>query len=162
MRDALRRLLGNLMLEGRLADTEGGVEVMPLPAVDAPLALVADDTEPVLSSLARHLQHAGFRIAVARNGTEVIERAREELPAVMVLDQQMPGPDGMEVVQQVRADSRLGSVPIVALSALVKSGDRERCLEAGANDYWSKPISGARLVRVVQAQLENRRKTEAL
>jgi len=83
---------------------------------------------------------------------EVVERAREETPAALVLDLQMPGPGGAEVLRQIRADARLASVPIAASSALIKSGDRERALLAGANDFYAKPMSGSKLTQMLAAQ----------
>jgi CheY-like chemotaxis protein len=61
--------------------------------------------------------------------------------------------DGLEATRRLRANSELANIPIIALTALAMPGDRERCLEAGANEYLSKPVSLKRLVEVIEAQL---------
>jgi CheY-like chemotaxis protein len=68
----------------------------------------------------------------------------------------MPGIDGLEATRRLRADTTLALIPIIALTALAMPGDRERCLEAGANEYLSKPVSLKRLVSVIEAQLQQR------
>jgi CheY-like chemotaxis protein len=69
------------------------------------------------------------------------------------MDIQMPEMDGLEAIQQLRTDSELLDVPIIALTALAMPGDRERCLEAGANDYLSKPIDLSRLAMCIDKHL---------
>jgi PAS domain S-box-containing protein len=150
-RDALRAALSRVV-EAQLAETDPGVETLPPVPTDASLVLLADDNERVLLELSRGLRRAGYRVTVARTGLEAVERAREETPAALVLDLQMPGPDGAEVLRQIRADARLASVPIVASSALIKSGDRERALLAGANDFCAKPMSASKLTQMLAAQ----------
>ena len=150
-REALRAALSQVV-EAYLTETDPGVEThTPLPP-DAPLVLLADDHEPVLFAVSRRLRQLGYRVLVTRTGTEAVERAREELPAALVLDQQMPGPDGLDLLRQLRADARLATIPIVALSALVKPSDRERALAAGANEYLAKPLSGAKLAQMLETQ----------
>ncbi|MGQ0605134.1 MAG: response regulator, partial [Anaerolineales bacterium] len=150
-RETLRAVLSRVV-EARLAETDPGLETLLPVAADAPLVLVADDNEHVLFALSKRLRTMGYRVTVARNGTEVVERAREERPELILLDQQMPGPEGADVVRQIRADSRLATIPILALSALVKPGDRERVLAAGANDYFAKPLSGQKLTQALETQ----------
>jgi CheY-like chemotaxis protein len=71
------------------------------------------------------------------------------------MDIQMPGMDGLEAIRHIRAepDPRVAQVPIIALTAVAMSGDRQRCMEAGANEYLSKPVSLKELVEVIEAQL---------
>jgi CheY-like chemotaxis protein len=92
-------------------------------------------------------------VVLTRNGKEVIERSREVNPDLILMDIQMPGVDGLEAIRRLRADPDLHSVPIIALTALVMPGDRERCLEAGADDYLTKPISLKHLAQTVETFL---------
>jgi PAS domain S-box-containing protein len=125
----------------------------PSPSMDAPLILLAEDNEDNINTFSDYLQLQGYRVIVARNGEEALERVKEEKPDVILMDVQMPGMDGLEATRRLRANSELANVPIIALTALAMPGDRERCLEAGANEYLSKPVSLKRLVEVIEAQL---------
>ncbi len=126
-----------------------------------PLILLAEDNEDNINTLLDYLQVKGYRVIVARNGHEAIERAREKRPDVILMDIQMPGMDGLEATRRIRADADastglstgLAVVPIIALTALAMPGDRERCLEAGANEYLSKPVSLRGLVKAIETQL---------
>jgi PAS domain S-box-containing protein len=116
-----------------------------------PLLLIADDNELILETITEFLQQAGLRVQAVRNGFELLERAVELKPDIILVDIQMPGMDGMEVIRRLRrsSDNDVASVPIIAITALAMSGDRERCIEAGANDYISKPIVLRQLVKSV-------------
>jgi CheY-like chemotaxis protein len=114
--------------------------------------LLAEDSETNINTVSEYLTIKGYQVVVARNGAEAIERARETRPAVIVMDIQMPGMDGLEATRRVRADADLKKIPIIAMTALTMPGDRERCLEAGANEYVGKPISLKDLVRMIEEQ----------
>jgi PAS domain S-box-containing protein len=120
---------------------------------EAPLILLVEDNEPNIVVLQDALAAQGYALAIARDGIAALERARATPPALMVLDIQLPGMSGLEVIRQVRADDTLRTVPIVALTALVMPGDRERCLEAGANAYLAKPVQLTTLLKTIAAQL---------
>jgi len=92
-------------------------------------------------------------VIVARDGHEAIRRASEEKPEVILMDIQMPGLDGLEAIRRIRTEAGLVKTPIIALTALTMPGDRERCLEAGANDYLSKPVGLRNLLSAIEAQL---------
>jgi CheY-like chemotaxis protein len=123
------------------------------PAGGGPVTvLLAEDSETNINTVSEYLTIKGYQVVVARNGAEAIERARETRPAVIVMDIQMPGMDGLEATRRVRADADLNKIPIIAMTALTMPGDRERCLEAGANEYVGKPISLKDLVRMIEEQ----------
>ncbi|HAJ58251.1 MAG TPA: hypothetical protein DCP31_02415 [Cyanobacteria bacterium UBA8543] len=107
----------------------------------SPLILLAEDNEANLSTMMDYLQIQGFRLSVARNGIEAVEIAKQQKPDFILMDIQMPEMDGLEAIQQIRAEADLATITIIALTALAMPGDRERCIAAGANDYMSKPIS---------------------
>ncbi len=108
---------------------------------EAPLILMAEDNVDSLEMLLEYLELRGFRVVVAHNGEEAIQLAGERQPAIILMDIQMPRVDGLEAIRRIRADAELASIPIIALTALAMPGDRERCLEAGANDYLCKPVN---------------------
>ncbi len=105
-----------------------------------PYILLVEDNETNITTFSDYLQVRGYEVQIARTGHEVLERLAESTPDLVLLDIQMPGMDGLEVMQQVRANEQWRDLPIIALTALAMSGDRERCLAAGANEYLSKPI----------------------
>jgi len=82
-----------------------------------------------------------------------LAKAEETLPDIIIMDIQMPELDGLEAIQRLRMDQRFISTPIIALTSLAMSGDRERCLEAGANEYMSKPVSLKTLAEKIQELL---------
>jgi CheY-like chemotaxis protein len=118
-----------------------------------PLILLAEDNETTIHMLTDYLVRLGYRVTVARTGTEALQHAREEQPALIVMDMQMPGMDGMEATRRIREDSALAALPIIALTALAMPGDDERFLAAGANDYLSKPVDLKKLVQAIEKHL---------
>jgi CheY-like chemotaxis protein len=100
----------------------------------------------------------GNRVVVARNGADAIARARDMHLDVILMDMQMPDMDGLEATRRIRTDPGLAPIPIIALTALAMPGDRERCMEAGADDYLSKPVSLNGLVRTIEQQLARSRR----
>jgi signal transduction histidine kinase/DNA-binding response OmpR family regulator len=124
---------------------------------DRPLVLMAEDNEDNINTILDYLLVKRYRGVVARNGFEAVERAREEKPDVILMDIQMPGLDGLEAIRRIRADSELVTIPIIAMTALAMPGDYERCLQAGADGYMSKPISLKGLIKAIEAQLSRDR-----
>jgi PAS domain S-box-containing protein len=119
----------------------------------APLLLLAEDNEANINTLARYLMAKGYRLIIARDGQEAIDRAREIHPEVILMDVQMPGLDGLEAIRRLRRDPSFAKTIIIALTALAMPGDRERCLREGATEYLSKPVSLKALVQLLEAQL---------
>ena len=87
-----------------------------------------------------YLKSQGYQIVVAHDGLEAIEKAETSNPQVILMDIQMPVMDGLEAIRRLRANPRFETTPVIALTALAMRGDRERCLEAGADEYMSKPV----------------------
>ncbi len=119
----------------------------------AALILLAEDNEANIRTVSRYLQRKGYQLIVARNGVEAIERTKQERPALILMDIQMPELDGLQAIGRLRADREFAHTPIIALTALAMPGDQERCLAAGANVYLSKPVSLGQLAREIEAQL---------
>jgi PAS domain S-box-containing protein len=118
------------------------------------LILLAEDNEANVITLTEFLTSMDYQVIVARNGKEAIDRAIEERPDIVLMDIQMPEVDGLEATRTIRANDKLADLPIIALTALAMPGDRERCLEAGANDYLSKPVSLRRLIEKISVHLQ--------
>jgi CheY-like chemotaxis protein len=119
----------------------------------APLILLVEDRESNIAVLEDALPPYGYQVVVARDGLVALMRARETRPALILMDIQLPGLSGIDVIQQIRADPHLRQIPIIALTALVLPGDRERCLDAGADEYLAKPVSLRMLLATIAARL---------
>jgi len=119
----------------------------------APLILLAEDNEANISNFTIYLTAVNYRLIVANNGQEAIALAKSEKPDIILMDIQMPNLDGLTAMQQIRQTPELASTMIIALTALAMPGDRERCLSAGANDYFTKPIKLKQLAVKIQELL---------
>jgi PAS domain S-box-containing protein len=118
----------------------------PLPGTRV---LLVEDNDVQRALLAEALEGHGFRVEEAGNGEEALEKAAAIVPDVIVMDVQMPGMDGLEATRRLRAIPALAGTPVLALTALVMPGDRERCREAGADEYLAKPVPLATLAAAV-------------
>jgi CheY-like chemotaxis protein len=108
--------------------------------------LLVEDNETQRSLFSEALGARGFRVEVARNGAEALELAEALEPDLVVMDIQMPGMDGLEATRRLRASPSFRETPVLALTALVMPGDRERCRDAGVDEYLGKPVSIEALV----------------
>jgi two-component system KDP operon response regulator KdpE len=117
--------------------------------------LVVDDEERMVRFIRLNLEHDGFQVIEAFNGTQAIEQVRSNLPDLILLDIMMPDIDGFEVLKIIR---EISSVPVIMLTAKGEEDDRVRGLELGADDYVTKPFSPRELVSRVRAVL---RRTES-
>ncbi|HEU5097573.1 MAG TPA: PAS domain S-box protein [Roseiflexaceae bacterium] len=120
-----------------------------------PVVLLAEDNEANITTVSDYLGAHGYQVIVARSGAEAVARAREARPAIVLMDIQMPGMDGLEATRRIRAVDDLPQMPIIAMTALAMPGDRERCLAAGADDYLSKPVSLRNLATLIETQLHH-------
>jgi signal transduction histidine kinase/CheY-like chemotaxis protein len=118
------------------------------------MVLLAEDNAASTLTVSEYLESHGYRIVNAHDGEEAVEKALEANPDIILMDIQMPVMDGLEAIRRLRADSRFDSTPIIALTALAMPGDRKLCLEAGANEYMSKPVSLKKLVKTISKMLE--------
>ncbi|WP_190303392.1 PAS domain S-box protein [Pseudanabaena sp. UWO311] len=124
------------------------------PAIsDAPVILLAEDNEENINLFADYLSLKGYRLVIARNGRIAIDLAQQTHPDVILMDIQMPEMDGLEAIQRIRQMPESADTPIIALTALAMAGDRDRCIEIGANDYLSKPVSLKQLVKKINGYL---------
>jgi signal transduction histidine kinase/CheY-like chemotaxis protein len=111
--------------------------------------LLAENNEPNINVMREYLEDHGCIVTIARNGKEALARAMETKPDVVLMDIQMPEMDGLEATRQFRQMSAYNDVPIIALTALAMPGDRERCLNAGANEYLTKPVGLSKLIKII-------------
>ena len=108
---------------------------------DRRVILLAEDNMANILTIGDYLESHGYQVVVAHDGLSAIEQAEALQPNIILMDIQMPVLDGLEAIHILRAMPRFAATPIIALTALAMPGDRERCLEAGANEYMSKPVS---------------------
>ncbi len=134
---------------GDLAEVLGRVAARraePTPEADErapgepPLVLLAEDNEANVRMVRDYLEARGYRVAVAGDGEAAAAMAAELRPALVLMDVQMPRVDGLAATRRIRANPGTARTPVVALTALAMPGDKERCLEAGADAYLSKPV----------------------
>ena len=116
--------------------------------------LVVDDEERMVRFIRLNLEHDGFQVIEAYNGTQAMEKMRTNLPDLILLDVMLPDIDGFEVLRMIR---EISTVPVIMLTAKGEEEDRVRGLEGGADDYITKPFSPRELVSRVRAVL---RRTE--
>ena len=118
--------------------------------------LIAEDNEANIATLSSYLEARGYNLLLAQNGVAAIALMESEQPDVIIMDIQMPGMDGLEAIRQIR-QKPIRQPLIIALTALAMSGDRERCLAAGADEYLSKPVKLMHLATMIQALLQRDR-----
>jgi len=103
--------------------------------------------------LARRLRRKGHEVSVAVDGVEALSTARAEKPELVLMDLSLPVMDGWEATRQLKADPATEAILVIALTAHAMQGDRERALDAGADDYDTKPVELPRLLKKIEALL---------
>lgn len=121
------------------------------------LVLLAEDNEANIFTVSEYLEFHGFKVVNAQDGLKAIQTAEEVNPDIILMDIQMPGMDGLEAIRRLRANPRFDNTPIIALTALAMPGDLEQCLEAGADEYMSKPASMKALLKSINTLLQQRK-----
>jgi CheY-like chemotaxis protein len=118
--------------------------------------LLVEDSEESREGLARHLRRRGYQVLVAVDGRQGTEVARTEAPDLILMDMSLPVLDGWEATRRLKAAPETRHIPVIALTAHAMAGDRERALEAGCDDYDTKPVEFARLLLKMETLLGKR------
>ena len=121
-----------------------------------PRILLVDDEELNRDFLTRRLAKRGYDVVTAVDGLDACSKALTERPDLILMDVNMPGMDGLAATQELKSKPETERTPIIALTALAMSGDRERILAAGCDDYETKPVDFPQLLSKIQALREQR------
>ena len=105
------------------------------------MILIVEDNEANRLLAGAVLEREGYRVEMAGNAEEALQKLADGSPDLILMDVQMPGMDGLTLTRRLKGDARTADIPVVALTALAMMGDRERTLEAGCSGYISKPIN---------------------
>ena len=115
--------------------------------------LLVEDNEMNRDMLSRRLERRGYQVVIAVDGVEGVRMAEAEAPALILMDMSLPVLDGWEATRQIKAAPATGGIPIIALTAHAMSGDREKAIAAGCDDFDTKPVDLARLLEKIEALL---------
>jgi two-component system cell cycle response regulator DivK len=115
--------------------------------------LLVEDHEEIWDFLSRRLKRRGFDVVVAQDGAAGLSMGRSENPDVILLDMNLPVMDGWTVARQLKAAAETARIPVIALTAHALSGDREKALEAGCDDYHPKPVDFSKLLSQIESAL---------
>jgi CheY-like chemotaxis protein len=115
--------------------------------------LLVEDNEMNRDMLSRRLLRNGFEVVMAVDGGQAVMMAESEHPDLILMDMSLPVIDGWEATRRVKAAERTAHIPVIALTAHAMSGDREKALDAGCDDYDTKPIEVPRLLEKIDALL---------
>ncbi len=113
--------------------------------------LLVEDHEEIWDFLSRRLTRRGYEVTVATDGQAGVDRARADLPGIVLLDMNLPVLDGWSAARLLKDDPATAGIPIIALTAHAMSGDREKALAAGCDDYHPKPVDFPRLLTQIEA-----------
>jgi len=111
-----------------------------------PKVLLVEDNEMNRDMLSRRLARRGFEVVFAADGQQGVDLARSEKPDIILMDMSLPLMDGWEATRRIKADGTMRRIPVIGLTAHAMSGDREKAIEAGCDDYDSKPVEIDRLL----------------
>jgi len=112
--------------------------------------LLVEDNEMNRDMLSRRLIRRGFQVVFAMHGQQGVDLARSERPDIILMDMSLPVIDGWEATRRVKADDATRSVPVIGLTAHAMAGDREKAIEAGCDDYDTKPVELDRLIGKIE------------
>ncbi|WP_367027419.1 response regulator [Methylococcus sp. ANG] len=118
--------------------------------------LLVEDNEMNRDMLSRRLLRRGYELVIAVDGAEGVAVAQAELPDVVLMDMSLPVMDGWEATRKLKAEEATRGIPVIALTAHAMSGDRDKAIEAGCDDYDTKPVEFDRLLAKIEALLAPR------
>ncbi len=117
--------------------------------------LLVEDNEMNRDMLSRRLERKGFDVIYAQDGSIAVDLAGSERPALILMDMSLPVMDGWEATRRIKADPETKNIPIIALTAHAMAGDREKAIDAGCEDYDTKPVDFSRLLGKIELLLGN-------
>ncbi len=118
-----------------------------------PKILLVEDNEMNRDMLSRLLERKGYQVVLALDGESGVEMARTQAPDLVLMDMSLPVLDGWEATRRLKAAAATRHIPVIALTAHAMSSDREKALEAGCDDYDTKPVELSRLLSKIEALL---------
>ena len=118
-----------------------------------PKILLVEDNEMNRDMLSRRLERRGYEVVIAVDGLEGVNAAQTHRPDLVLMDMSLPVLDGWEATRKLKAGTDTQRIPVIALTAHAMSGDREKAMEAGCDDFDTKPIDFARLLAKIEALL---------
>jgi len=118
--------------------------------------LLVEDNEMNRDMLSRRLQRKGYEVITAVDGAQGLEMARSEAPQLILMDMSLPVMDGWEATRILKSNTETRSIPIIALTAHAMAGDREKAIEAGVDDYDTKPVEFPRLLEKIELLTGNK------
>jgi CheY-like chemotaxis protein len=116
--------------------------------------LLVEDDPGTVEVMQQELEFLGYEVTVAENGVEAVKMAISQLPDLIVMDIRLPKMDGLRAATLIRDNPNTGNIPILAATVNALAGDREKCLEAGCNDYIAKPFTHRELGAAIKRLLK--------
>ena len=126
-----------------------------------PKILLVEDNEMNRDMLSRRLQRRGYEVLLAVDGASGVEMAQSQSPDLVLMDMSLPVLDGWEATRRLKTDAVTQHIPVIALTAHAMSSDRDKAIEAGCDDYDTKPVELSRLLGKIEALLKRRAGTDA-
>jgi CheY-like chemotaxis protein len=121
-----------------------------------PKLLLVEDNEMNRDMLSRRLQRKGYEVLIAVDGQQGVDMAFSAVPDLILMDMSLPVLDGWDATRRLKADEKTKAIPVIALTAHAMAGDRDKALDAGCNDYDTKPIELPRLLEKIEALLKSK------
>jgi CheY-like chemotaxis protein len=118
--------------------------------------LLVEDNEMNRDMITRRLQRRGYEVVIAVDGAQALAMAQSESPALILMDISLPVLDGWETTRRLKMAPETKSIPVIALTARAMTGDREKCIEAGCDDFDTKPVELSRLLSKIEMLLQKK------